>query len=119
MRIYVDDLINELNHMEPNPLTDEEYFDSIPDPAWDVIQSIINRVPNIYKDNMDWTDVEIATNGDELLFRYEYDCERFADALDDHVFGYAECHTGYYDPYEDARSGETDENTGWYYIDWD
>lgn len=117
--ITVEELLKEINQMNPVEFTDEDYFSNKPDPVWNVIQSIIDRVPNIYKDDLEWLDVEIATNEDELLFHYETDCERFADALDEHVFGSRECHTGYYDPYEDARSGETDENTGWYYINWD
>ena len=119
MKIYVDDLLKEISQMQPVDLYDKDYFDSKPDQTWNVIQSIIDRVPNIYKDDLEWLDVEIATNGDEFLFNSEFDCERFADALDKHVFGYTECHIGYYDPYEDARSGETDENSGWYYIDFD
>ena len=113
--VYVNDLIKELKQMKPISHDEWDGFK----PAWDIIQSIIERVPNVYKDDLEWLDVEIATNGDEFLFRHEIDCERFADELDAHVFGYTECHTGYYDPYEDALNGETDENTGWYYIDFD
>lgn len=118
--VYVEDLINELKQMSPVvDLSEDVDLDYAMNPAWEIIQNIIDRVPNIYKDDMEWLDVEIATNGDELLFHYETDCERFADVLDDYVFGFVECHTGYYDPEEDEKSGETDENTGWYYIDWD
>ena len=117
--IYIDDLLKEIKQMMPVVFSVLDYFSNKPDPAWNVIQSIIDRVPNIYKDDLEWLDVEIATNGDELLFNSEFDCERFADALDKHIFGFTECHTGYYDPYEDAISGETDENSGWYYIDFD
>ena len=113
--IYVEDLLKELDKIEPVDLD----FDDNLDPAWNVIQDIIDRLPNVYEQNLGDTSVEISTNGDELLFRSELDCERVADALDEHVFGFRECHTGYYDPEEDKRSGETDENTGWFYIDWD
>lgn len=119
MSVCVGDLIEELELMKPVYLTEEQYFDNVPDPAWNVIQNIFDRIPNIYEDDMEWLDVEIATNGDELLFKHENDCERFADVLDEHVFGYTECHIGYYDPKEDERSGEVDGNTGWYYIDFD
>ena len=87
MKIIVEDLLKEINQMEPAEFTEDDYFSNKSDSAWDVIQSIIDRVPNIYKDDLEWLDVEIATNGDELLFRYETHCERFADALDKHVFG--------------------------------
>ena len=117
--IYVEDLLKEIEAMEPQILSDDEYLAGKEDPSWKVIDNLINRVPNIYKDDLEWLDVEIATDGDELLFRYESDCERFADALDDHVFGCHECHTGYYDPEEDERSNEVDEHTGWYYVDFD
>ena len=113
--VSFEELIKELENQEPIIFD----YDDNPDPAWDTIQSIIDRLPNVYKDDIDWTKIEIATNGDEFLFKYESDCEMFANVLDDHVFGCAECHTGYYDPYEDARSGEMDANSGWYYIDWD
>lgn len=114
-----DELVNDVKAMEPVELNDIDYFDSVPDPAFEVIDKIIQRLPNVWKDDLDWMEVEIATNGDELLFKHEVDCEKFADLLDNHVFGTTECHTGYYDPYEDAKSGETDANSGWYYIDWD
>lgn len=116
--IYINDLLTEINNVKIKEFTDEDYFNNKPDPAWEYIQSIIDRVPNIYKDDLEWLDVEIATDGDILLFKYETDCETIADALDDHVFGSHECHTGYYDPEEDRRNDEIDEHTGWYYIDW-
>ena len=59
------------------------------------------------------------TNGDEILCPTEMECEIVADFLED-VFsewdGY-KMKTGYYDPFEDARNGEIDDNTGFYYID--
>lgn len=112
--IYVNDIIKKLEAAEP---VNDDYEDL--NAPWNIIQSIIDDLPNVWKDDLDWTEVEAATNGDELLFKYEADCERVADAIDDYVFGYGESHTGYYDPYEDAKSGETDANTGWYYIDFD
>lgn len=113
----VNELIKEIAQMEPiADLEDEDYG---MDPAFDVIQNIIDRLPNVWKDDLDWTTVEIATNGEEILLKYYLDCENLADALDNHVFGYAACHTGYYNPYEDARSGETDANSGWHYIDFE
>lgn len=115
----IEELIKELSKKKPIVFEDNMYFDGCLDPAWRVIQDVIDRLPNVFKDDFDWMEIEIATNGDELLFKYESDCELFANILDKHVFGFNECHTGYYDPYEDAKSGETDANSGWYYIDWD
>lgn len=61
------------------------------------------------------------TNGSEILCPTETECEIVADFLEDLFAGYGEIkmHTGYYDPDEDRRSGETDDNTGFYYIDFD
>lgn len=56
------------------------------------------------------------TGGNEFLFEYEIDAEYFADFLE--ILGF-DSNTGYYDPEEDARSGETDDHTGWYYVDVD
>ncbi len=61
------------------------------------------------------------TNGAEILCPTETECEIVADFLEDMFKGYGEIkmHTGYYDPDEDRRSGEMDDNTGFYYIDFD
>ena len=112
---YISTLINKMKEIE-NPLVDSKDDDYGMDAAWEYVNVIIKSLPNVFTDDTD--NAMIATNGDELLFRKESDCERFADALDKYVFGFAECHTGYYDPQDDMRSDEVDENTGWYYIDW-
>lgn len=59
------------------------------------------------------------TNGAEILCPTETECEIVADFLEDLFKGYGDIkmHTGYYDPDEDRRSGEMDDNTGFYYID--
>ena len=59
------------------------------------------------------------TNGSEILCSSELEREIIADFLED-VFsewGGYKMKTGYYDPFEDARNGEQDDNTGFYYID--
>ena len=56
------------------------------------------------------------TDGNEFLFEDEDDAEYFADFLE--ILGF-DSHTGYYDPEEDARNRETDDHTGWYYVDVD
>lgn len=70
----------------------------------------------------DYSDGEVWGNGDELMCK----TEAIADAMCDLLFQlYAAqgeevvFHTGYYDPVEDARSGEEDRCTGWWYVDCD
>lgn len=70
----------------------------------------------------DYSDGDVWGNGDELMCK----TEAIADAMCDLLFQlYAaqdeevELHTGYYDPAEDARSGEEDRCTGWWYVDCD
>ena len=70
----------------------------------------------------DYSDGEVWGNGDELMCK----TEAIADAMCDLLFQlYATqgeevvFHTGYYDPVEDARSGEEDRCTGWWYVDCD
>ena len=70
----------------------------------------------------DYSDGEVWGNGDELMCK----TEAIADAMYDLLFQlYAAqdeevvFHTGYYDPAEDARSGEEDRCTGWWYVDCD
>lgn len=87
--------------------------------AWEYIDKIANRLPDVWKHDVEWPEIEIATNGEEILFKYDRDCERIADLLDTYVFGSRECHTGYYDPVEDERDDCVDANTGWHYINWD
>lgn len=120
MKKYLDylELINEIIDA-PNPENDDENFTQ----AWEFIQSIIDRLPNVFKDadnnDINWDEVEVATNGDELLFKSEEDCWYIANILDEYVFGCTEAHTGEYNREEDERNEEVDANTGWFYIDWD
>ena len=52
-------------------------------------------------------------NGDEILSKDEKAINAMADFLD--AMGADAC-TGYYDPVEDERNGETNELTGYYYV---
>lgn len=61
---------------------------------------------------------EVWTDGTEILCADEATAERIADMLDA-IAGSPESHTGYYDPFEDAQSGEVDDRTGWWYVDFD
>lgn len=59
------------------------------------------------------------TNGTDILCPSEMECETIADFLEDVLREESTMtvHTGYYDPVEDGP--EADENTGFYYIDFD
>ena len=102
-----------------SPEIDYENEDYPFERAWEFIQGLIGKVPNVWEHDVEWLEITVATNGDELLFRYEKDCEYVADLLDYYLFESPECHTGYYDPEDDERDNCVDANTGWYYIDWD
>ena len=52
---------------------------------------------------------------DEILCDDKDVAEIVADILE-HM-GFDEVNTGYYDPEEDAISGEVDNHTGWWYVD--
>ncbi len=56
--------------------------------------------------------------GDTIMCATESIAEKLADFIDE-VEGDRVAHTGYYDPFEDAENGETDECSGWYYVDFD
>ena len=89
------------NHIIAN--TFNEYADSLPtSPA------------NQYgRKNPVWTD------GTEILCESEILAKTIADMLEC-ITGERECmHYHYYDPEEDERSGESDDHTGWWYVDID
>lgn len=56
-----------------------------------------------------------SPDGDEILCETEQTAETIAD-LFDAIYGCPTVNTGYYDPEEDARNGETDQRTGYYYV---
>lgn len=60
--------------------------------------------------------VSIWTDGSEILVNTEDGAYAIAGFLD--VLGF-DSHVGYYDPDEDARNNETDDHTGWWYIELD
>ena len=57
---------------------------------------------------------EVWQDGNEILSKSEEVVERMADMLE--VMGFDEVSTGYYDPADDAASGEVDDHTGYYYV---
>ena len=54
------------------------------------------------------------TNGQDILCPTEDAADKLADFLED--LGFDVVNTGYFDPEEDARNGETDECTGYWYV---
>lgn len=56
-----------------------------------------------------------SKDGDEILCENEQIAENLAD-LFDAMYGESTVNTGYYDPEEDERNGETDERTGYWYV---
>lgn len=56
-----------------------------------------------------------SKDGDEILCENGNIAEHIAD-LFDAVYGEPVVNTGYYDPDEDERNGETDERTGYWYV---
>lgn len=56
----------------------------------------------------------IWSDADEILCNTEAKADAIADLLE--ALGYDCVVTGYYDPIEDERSGETDKYTGWCYV---
>jgi len=63
-------------------------------------------------------DGEVIDDGDQLLCSTETVADLVANYIDE-LCGDRVSHTGYYDPEEDERSGEVDDHTGWYYVDFD
>lgn len=55
------------------------------------------------------------TDGEEVLTKSEELAERLAKIID--IFGLSR--TGYYDPEEDERNGETNDHTGYWCVTWD
>lgn len=55
------------------------------------------------------------TDGEQILVDNEGAANNIADFLE--ILGFDTVVTGYYDPKDDAASGEVDDHTGWYYID--
>ncbi len=58
-------------------------------------------------------EIGLWAHGEEILCGTEELANAIADLLD--AVGY-DATTGYYDPDEDAKAGETDELTGWWYV---
>ena len=78
------------------------------DYAAQIIQKIAESLPNT--PGRIWSE-----DGDEILTENKQLAESIAD-LFDAIYGEQTVNTGYYDPEEDGRDGETDERTGYWYV---
>lgn len=58
------------------------------------------------------------SDGDMFFVNSEDMADAVADVFDA-MFGESTCHTGFYDPVEDERNGETCDTTGMWYVDYD
>lgn len=74
----------------------------------DLLLNLVKFLPN--EDARIW-----AYDDDEILCETEQTAETIAD-LFDALYGEQTVNTGYYDPIEDERNGETDCRTGYYYV---
>lgn len=62
---------------------------------------------------------DVWSDGDEILCRTESAADALADMFEQMYRSSGEdvlVNTGYYDPEDDKRSGETDRYTGWWYV---
>ena len=77
---------------------------------------IADRLPD-YSDEDVW-----CNNGDEIMCRSSDAADAIADLIESLYRSQDETVTivtGYYDPEEDERNGETDRCTGWWYVNMD
>ena len=86
-----------------------------------LIKLLMELLPNQPRSFDTADDPGFWTNGNEILCPTELECEILADFLEDVLreVSITTVKTGCYDPYEDARNGEQDDNTGFYYIDFE
>jgi len=85
----------------------------------EIVEKIINMLPQVPRSYDTSDDPGFWTDGTEILCPSEMECEIIANFLRDilNEFGTMDINTGFYDPYEDAKNGEQDDRTGFYYID--
>jgi len=66
--------------------------------------------------------LDVYSDGYVILCRNEYASNLMADLIESFYLSDGEeviVNTGYFDPDEDERNGETDRFTGWWYVDLD
>lgn len=82
----------------------------------------VNWMDKITERLRDYSDGDVWTGGDEILCKTESAADAIADLIEQLYKTQGEevlINTGYYDPEEDERSGETDRYTGWWYVNID
>ena len=87
----------------------------------EVLNKIIEMLPHEPRSYDVADDPGFWTDGTQVLCPSETDAEIVAEFIRDVLSEYEniDVHTGYYDPFEDARNGEQDEHTGFWYVDFD
>ena len=84
-----------------------------------IVKAITDMLPTIYDSCVtdEYKATHFVTDPDrtEILSSDESEVEALAN-LFDQLYGEGTCNTGYYDPVEDGRNGETDAYTGLYYV---
>jgi hypothetical protein len=84
-----------------------------------LFKAIIELLPNVFEMQSetlsDVRDTLFWTNGEEILSSNENEIDTLANMFDQ-LYEESTVTTGYYDPDEDDRNGETDANTGFYYL---
>lgn len=90
----------------------------VPEEIWDELCKLA-RIAKLRSDSTTnpqklpaWSD------GDMFFVNSEDMADAVADVFDA-MFGESVCHTGFYDPVEDERNGETCDTTGMWYVDYD
>ena len=87
----------------------------------EILNKIMEMLPHEPRNYDTTNDSGFWTDGTEILCPSETEAEIVAEFLRDVLseYGDIDVHTGYYDPFEDAQSGEQDDHTGFWYIDFD
>lgn len=112
-----------MNIREYVDCTDPEQRDDF---EWHIFGNVFERFlsvlplnpPEIEIDGVSKVREEVWTDGTEIMCAYESTAEFIANILEA-ISGEKEAHTGYYDPFDDARDGCVDNHTGFYYVDYD
>lgn len=73
------------------------------------IMELLPKKADKIDDDRYWCD------GEEILVPTEVEADVIADFFDE-LYDEGTVNTGYYDPFEDAKNHETDEYTGWHYV---
>lgn len=118
--VYVEH--DEIGEEQPHsPIKGEDALEKEASRAVDMLNSIIEMLPKQPRSFDTADDPGFWSNGDLILCPSEYDCETVASFLEDVLREVSSViiKTGYFDPFDDIRSGEQDDLTGFWYIDFE